>query len=421
MTNISLKIENIAELITVAGPDEKRCGKAQGEIERIRDAIVLVEGEKIVYAGSVKEAPKYELNADATVIDATGKTVTPGLIDSHTHLVHGGSRENELNKKLHGASYLDILRAGGGIMYTLKKTKEMSEDELYNQALKSVDRLMSYGVTTVEAKTGYGIDSIETEFKQLNVADRIDKNHPIDVIHTFMGAHAVPEEYKENPAKFIDIIIEEYLPRFAEDGRVKFCDVFCEDSVFNAEDSKRLLLAAKEHGLIPKIHADEIAEIGGTKVAGEVGAISAEHLIKCTEEGIAHLKSGDVIANLLPGTSFNMGDHIFAPARAMIENGVAVAISTDYNPGSCPTENIQLCMYLACLNMKMTPEEVLVGVTINAAAALGLEKEKGSLMPGKRADIAIFDAPNLDYILYHFGINHTDKVIKDGKLVYEAV
>lgn len=420
MTKISLKIENISELITVAGKNEKRRGKLQGEIERIKDGLVLVDGDKIVYAGDKSGAPDYELTSDAVVIDATGKTVTPGLIDSHTHLVHGGSREHELNQKLHGVPYLDILAQGGGIMYTLKKTKEMSEDDLYKQALKSVNELMSYGVTTVEAKTGYGIDDFDTEMKQLNVADRIDKNHPVDIVHTFMAAHAVPKKYKDNPEEFIDIVINDYLPKIEKDGRAEFCDVFCEQGVFNAEESKKLLLAAKKHGLIPKIHADEIVELGGTTTAADVGAISAEHLIKCSSKGVKELHRGDVIANLLPGTSFNMGDGIFAPAREMIDNDVAIALSTDYNPGSCPTENIQLCMYLACLNMKMTPEEVLVGVTINAAAALNRADKIGSLMEGKIADIAIFDAPNLDYLVYHFGINHTDQVIKKGKVVYKC-
>lgn len=420
MDKITLVIQHIGELITVAGPDEKRCGKAQGDIEKIHQGMVLVSGERIVYAGAEKDAPKYELAEGATVIDATGKTVTPGFIDSHTHLVHAGSRENELEMKLKGVPYLDILAQGGGIMSTLKATKEATVEEMFQQSKKSIERLMSYGVTTVECKTGYGIDSFETEMKQIEVADRLDKSLPMDIVHTFMAAHAVPKEYKDCPEKFTDIIIRDYLPKVVEDGRCTFCDVFCEEGVFSAKESKRLLLAAKEMGLTPKIHADEIVPIGGSVVAGEVGCISAEHLIAIEPEGIAALKKGDVIADLLPGTSFNMGDHKFAPARELIKEGVAVALSTDYNPGSCPTENLQLCMYFACLNMRMTPEETLVGVTINAAAALGLEKEKGSLMPGKLADIAIFDAPNLNYILYHFGINHTDQVIKNGTVVYQS-
>lgn len=419
MNKVTLVIKNISELITVSGENAPRKGKKQGEIEKIHDGLVLVSGDKILYAGEKDKAPEYD-ETDAEVIDATGKTVTPGLIDSHTHLVHGGSRENELDMKLNGVTYLEILERGGGIMSTLKKTKEMSEDELYEQTKKSVERLISYGVTTIEAKTGYGIDDFDTEMKQLNVADRIDKNLPVDIVKTFMAAHAVPEKYKENPGEFIDIVINDYLPKIEKDGRCKFCDVFCEKGVFNAEDSKRLLEAAKKHGLIPKIHADEIEEIGGTKTARDVKAITAEHLIKCSEKGVNELKEGGVIANLLPGTSFNMGDGIFAPARLMIEKEVPVAISTDYNPGSCPTENIQLCMYLACLNMKMTPQEVLVGVTINAACAINEQDTKGSLMEGKLADITIFDAPNINYVLYHFGVNHTDKVIKNGKVIYES-
>lgn len=420
MTKVTLAIENISELITVAGENAPRMGKAQGEIEKIKDGVVLVSGDKILYAGDKKNTPKYEKSDDFVLIDGTGKTVTPGLIDSHTHLVHGGSRENELDMKLNGVTYLEILERGGGIMSTLRQTKEMSEDELFEQAKKSVERLISYGVTTIEAKTGYGIDDFNTEMKQLNVADRLGKELPVDIVKTFMAAHAIPEKYKSNPGEFIDIVINDYLPKIEADGRCNFCDVFCEKGVFNAEDSKRLLEAAKKHGLTPKIHADEIEEIGGTKTAADVRAISAEHLIKCSEKGVDELKEGGVIANLLPGTSFNMGDGIFAPARLMIKKGVPVAISTDYNPGSCPTENIQLCMYLACLNMKMTPAEALVGVTINAACAIDEQDKKGSLMEGKLADITIFDAPNINYVLYHFGVNHTDKVIKNGKVVYES-
>lgn len=416
---VTLVIKNIGELITVEGKDEKRKGKEQGNLTKIKNGIVLVEGEKIVYAGEEKNAPSYEVDNETVVIDATNKTVTPGLIDSHTHLVHGGSRENELEMKLKGKTYLEILAQGGGIMSTLEKTKNMSEEELYNQAKKSALRLLSYGVTTIEAKTGYGISSFETEMKQLNVQCRLNKDLDVDIVNTFMGAHAIPKEYKSDPDKFTDIIINDYLPKIKEDGRCKFCDVFCEEGVFTPEQSKRILEKAKELGMIPKIHADEIVALGGTKVAKEIGAISAEHLIKITDEGIQDLKEGDVIANLLPGTSMNMGDYIFAPGRKIVDNDVAVAISTDYNPGSCPTENIQLCMYYACLNMKMTPEEVLTGVTINAACAIGEEDKKGSLMPGKLADITIFDAPNLNYIIYHFGINHTDTVIKNGKVVYK--
>lgn len=413
----TLILRDIAELITVAGPDEKRCGKAQGELQKISEGLVLVEGDVIVYAGPEDQAPEYTPSEGCTIIDCAGKTVTPGLIDSHTHLVHAGSRENELEMKLKGVGYLDILAQGGGIMSTLRATQSASVDDLYRQAKKSVERMIAHGVTTIEAKTGYGIDDFATEMRQIEAADRIARELPVDIVHTFMAAHAVPKAYRGNGDAFIDRVIETYLPRIFEDGRVKFCDVFCEEGVFTAEQSKKLLMAAKSGGLIPKIHADEIRAIGGTDVANKVGAISAEHLIRCTDEGIQSLKEGGVIANLLPGTSMNMGDYIFAPARKMIDAGVAVAISTDYNPGSCPTENIQLCMYFACLNMRMTPEETLVGVTINAAAALGLERKIGSLMPGKQADITVFDAPNLNYILYHFGINHTDTVIKRGKPV----
>lgn len=390
-----------------------------GDIGLINDGIVAIKGDKIIYVGKGELPSDIETHENTIFLDGKGKTVTPGLVDSHTHLVHGGSREHELSMKLKGAKYLDILEAGGGIHSTVKATKEASFGQLYDKAKKSLDIMLGFGVTTVEAKSGYGLEDFDTEIKQMEVANKLNEDHYVDIVSTFMGAHAIPPKYKDNPRAFIDIIIKEMIPQVADEKLAKFCDVFCEKGVFSVEESREILEAAIKHGLLPKVHADEIEPMGGAELAAEVGCVSADHLVAASEKGIRMMAEKGVIANLLPGTSFNLQSGKFAQARRMIEQGVPVALSTDYNPGSCPTENIQLVMSFASIIMKMTPEEVITAATINGAASVGLEEEIGSIEVGKKADIVIFDAPNLDYIIYHFGINHTDKVIKRGKLAFE--
>lgn len=415
----SLVIENIDHLITLAGENRARFGKGQREIGLVKGGVLALDGDRILYVGQGKLPATIQTDENTLFIDGRGKLVTPGLIDCHTHLVHGGSREHEFKLKLEGVDYLDILAAGGGIHSTVTATRKASFEELYQQARKSIDRMLSFGVTTVEAKSGYGIGDFKTEVKQMEVAHKLNATHPVDVVSTFMGAHAVPKEYAQKADAFVDVILEEMLPFVAEKKLAVFNDVFCEEGVFTVDQSRKILLAGKKWGLIPKLHADEIVQLGGGELAAEVGCISAEHLMAVSDQGIRDLAEKKVVAVLLPGTSFNLQKGTAAPARKMVDQGVPVALSTDYNPGSCPSENLQFMMSLGCLLLKMTPEEVMTAVTINAAAALGLEDEKGSLCVGKKADIAIFDVPNLDYMLYHFGINHTDKVIKNGKIVFE--
>lgn len=415
----TLVIKNIQNLITIKGENGPRRGAMQKEIGLIQDGIIAVKDDKIIFVGKDRLPDNIEIDNNTTIIDGRGKTVTPGLIDPHTHLVHGGSREHEFAMKLEGKGYLEILASGGGIHSTARATEKASFEDLYKQAEKSLNIMMSYGVTTVEAKSGYGIGSFETELKQIQVANKLNEDHPLDIVSTFMGAHAVPEEYKWNSDDFVDILINEQIPYIAEKRLAKFCDVFCEEGVFSVEQSRRILNAAKKNGLIPKVHADEIVSLGGAELAAEVGCISAEHLIGASDQGIRDMAEKGTIAVLLPGTSFNLQKGTAAPARKMIEENVPVAISTDYNPGSCPSENMQLMMTLASLTLKMQPNEVIVAATINAAAALGLEDKIGSLEVGKDADIAIFDVPNLDYMIYHFGINHTETAIKQGKVVYQ--
>ncbi|MBU5426399.1 imidazolonepropionase [Tissierella pigra] len=414
----TLIIKNIDNLITLKGENKARVKEELKDIGLIKNGIIALNKDKILYVGEGELPSDITLDESTIILDGTGKTVTPGLVDSHTHLVHGGSRENELAMKLKGIPYLDILAAGGGIHSTVKATKNASFEELYNQAKKSLNTMLSFGVTTVEAKSGYGIDDFETEIKQLEVAKHLNEDHPVDIISTFMGAHAIPNAYKDNSDEFVDIIINDMIPKVAQKKLAKFCDVFCEEGVFTIEQSKKILLAAREYGMGLKLHADEIKPLGGAELAAEIGCISADHLIAASDNGIKEMAKNGVIANLLPGTSFNLQTGNFAKARKMIEEGVPVSLSTDYNPGSCPTENIQLIMSFGALIMKLTPEEIITSVTINGAASLGLEEKIGSLESGKQGDLVIFDSPNLEYILYHFGINHVDKVVKKGEIVY---
>lgn len=402
-------VKNIGALVTPLGNAAHK-GIHQGEVETIHNAWILAE------EGIIKEIGTGEFSgAVDEVIDAEGKLVTPGLVDSHTHLIFGGWRNNEMERKLKGVSYLDILASGGGIHSTVRATREASSDELVNRGKEALDEMLSYGTTSCEAKSGYGLDT-ETEIKQLEVIRKLSETQPVDLVATFLGAHALPKEYADNREGYIDLLCNEIIPMVAEEKLAEFCDVFCEEGVFTAEESCRILLKGQEYGLKSKIHADEIYPIGGSQVAGKIGAVSAEHLIVCNDEGIEALSRGNTIACLLPATShyLNAG---YAPARKMIENNVAVALATDYNPGTCPCLNLQLVMTLGCLKYRMTPEEVLNAVTINGAVAIGRADVIGSLEEGKQADMVIWNARELSYICYRMGSNLADKVIKKGKIV----
>lgn len=407
-----LIIKNIGKLATCKS-DETKSKKDMSNIEMIEDAYISIKDGKFISIGS-KDDYHSMIDEKTEVVDANGLLVTPGLIDSHTHLVHGGSRENEFYKKLLGVSYIDILKQGGGILSTVNATKISTKEELYDKAKKSLDRILEFGVTTVEAKSGYGLE-LDTEIKQLEVAKELDNDHPIDLVHTYLGAHAIPLEYRENHDEFIFKILED-MKKIKELDLAEFCDVFCEDSVFSIEESELILKKAKECGYKLKIHADEIVSLGGAELSAKLGCISADHLMAASEDGIKMMAKENVVANILPATSFNLNKS-YANARKMIDLGVRVAISSDYNPGSCPSENLQFAMQLGCLGLKMTPNEVLNAVTINASYCIDRQYEIGSIEVGKRADFVIFDSPNIEYLMYHFGINHVDRVYKDGKLV----
>ncbi|MGL6107671.1 imidazolonepropionase [Romboutsia sp.] len=413
---IDLIIKNIGKLATMRGSNSPRIGQDMNKIEIIENAYVAIRDGIIVEIGTGKDYENIVSN-DTKIENANGLLVTPGLIDAHTHLVHGGSRENEFSKKLQGIPYIEILKQGGGILSTVKSTKEASEDELYNKARKSLDRMLEFGVTTVESKSGYGLE-LDTEIKQLKVAKKLSEEHPVDLVHTFLGAHAIPMEYKNNSKAFVDIVVKEMLPKVKELELAEFCDVFCEEGVFSIEEGEYILSSAKNMGYKLKIHADEIVSLGGAELSAKLGCISSDHLMAASEDGLKMMAENNVVANILPGTSFNLNKN-YANARKMIELNVAVALSSDYNPGSCPSENLQFAMQLGCLGLKMTPNEVLNAVTINAAYAIDRQDEIGSIEVGKKADLIIFDAPNVEYLMYHFGINHVDRVYKNGVLVVD--
>lgn len=408
-----LLIKNIGTLQTPVGCF-RHAGKKQGENQKLHNAAVLIDGGAIRSITAEGKLPQGAERAER-VIDAEGRLVTPGLIDCHTHMVFGGYRQGEIPLKLRGAGYLDILRAGGGILDTVKKTRAASEKALFEKSMGFLDEMLDLGVTAVESKSGYGLD-LENELKQLRVNQRLNSAHPVDVVSTFLGAHAVPEEYKGREDAYISLLIDQVLPAVSAGKLADFCDVFCEEGVFDVPQSRRLLLAAQAMGMKARIHADEIEAIGGAELAGEIGAVSAEHLIATSEAGMAAMAAGGVIADLLPATSFYL-NKTFAPARRMIELGIPVAIASDFNPGSCPSLNLQLAMNMGYLKYRMTPEEVLTAVTVNAACSLGLADRLGTLEEGKEADLVIWDAPDMEMLVYRFGSNLTKAVIKNGEVV----
>ncbi|MEK3952265.1 imidazolonepropionase [Psychrobacillus sp. FSL K6-1464] len=408
-------IKHASQLVTLASEHRgPRTKEAMSELSIIEDGSIWLENEIIQAIGTTDELQiKYTDRIDsAEIIDASGKLVTPGLVDPHTHVVYGGSREREFELRLEGATYMDIMNAGGGIHATSRMTSEATEEEIFVQTVKRLDSFLAHGVTSIEGKSGYGLN-LETEIKQLRVMRRLQQEHPIDIVPTFMGAHAVPSDFKGKEDQYVDLVVNEMLPRVAHDKLAKFNDVFCEVGVFTPEQSKRILEAGKTLGLTPKIHADEIESYGGAELAAEVGAISAEHLLKVSDMGIAAMAKKGVIACLLPATALYLRETA-ARGREMIDAGVPVAISTDCNPGSSPTTSMPLVMNLACISMRLTPAESLCAATYNAACAIAIEDKVGSLEVGKQADIVLWNVSNYQQLQYLFGVNHVNSVWKKG-------
>ena len=417
MSYADLLIHSADRMVTMKGYSERpACGESMSDIGLIEDGAVAMREGKIVAVGTTVEVQAGGwVGPDTVQISAKGRVVTPGFVDPHTHVLYAGSRENELSLKLKGVPYLEILKQGGGIHSTVRSTKQATDEEIKAQTSRRLGTMLSLGTTTVEVKSGYGLTSDE-ELRALRLIKELDREQVIDLVPTFMGAHAVPSEYSEGA--FTDYIIEEMLPQVAAEGLAEFCDVFCEPGVFSVDSSERILVKAKELKLKLKMHADELDSAGGAELAAKLGVISADHLLQASDEGIAALAKQGVIAVLLPATSFNLAKNSYARAREMIRAGVPLALATDSNPGSSPTESMPLVLTLACLYLRLTPEEAIMAATINAAHAIGRADQVGSLEVGKEGDVLILDIPNLNYLPYHFGNNPVGKVIKRGKIVW---
>ena len=397
------------EILTLEGPEEPRKGKWTSELGIIEDGAIAMDGGEISMVGKASKIG----NSAHKIIDWKGLAM-PGFVDPHTHAVFSGSREDELKMKIEGKSYLEILKAGGGILRTVNATRKASFEDLLEETKKRADTMLLYGTTTAEMKSGYGLD-FDTEIKMLEVIKKLDETHPIDIAPTFLGAHALPPEFKDSD-DYIDFLIDDVMPVIEREKLARFADIFCEKGVFDAEQSRRYLSAAKKHGMMPKIHADEIENLGGVRVGAEVGAISAEHLVRTSDEEIELMAEKGMIADLLPGTPHMLLSNEYAPARKFIEKGVPVALATDLNP-NCWTESVQMIINLASMRMRMSPEEAIVSSTINAAYSIGMGDDVGSLEAGKKADIILLDVPNYMHIPYHFGVNLVNTVIKEGKVV----
>jgi imidazolonepropionase len=395
-----------------------RLGQDMNELAIIKDGAVAVKDDKIIFVGSTDELmSKYDFGNIPTKIDTTNKLVTPGFIDPHTHIIFDGTRENELSMKLNGKSYIEILKEGGGILKTVRETRKASLAKLVENGKKILDRMMLYGTTTVEIKSGYGLN-VETEIKQLEAIQILNEEHSLDLIPTFLGAHAVPPEYENKTDKYVELVVSEMIPQIAKEKLAEFCDVFCEKGIFSVKQTRKILQTAIRYGLKPQIHIDEIVDTNGALLASELRAIQAGHLLKSNDEGLKAMAKVGVIATLLPGTPFCLMIDEYAPARKMIDLGIPIAIATDLNP-NCWTESMQIVITLACYHMKLTPEEALTAATINSACAVDRQDELGSLEIGKKADLLVFDVPNYNFLPYHFGVNLITKVIKNGEIVVD--
>lgn len=384
-----------------------------GDILHVQNAVIVADDGVIVYAGDEAEMPALSDDADQEIaLDAAGRAVIPGFVDSHTHLIFGGYRPEEFSWRLKGDTYMSIMERGGGIQSTVNATRGMSVEEMASKALWFLDRMLEMGVTTVEAKSGYGLDK-ETELRMLEALRLLaeDEENKVDIVPTFLGAHAVPAEYKGRTGEYVDFLIREVLPEASR--LAEFFDIFTEKNVFEIEDSRRMLQAAADSGMKLKLHADEIVQLGGAELAAECRAVSADHLLHVSDAGIKAMAEAGTVATLLPLTAFALKEE-YAPARKFIDAGCAVALATDLNPGSCFSGSIPLTIALACIYMKMSVSETLTALTLNGAAAVDRADSIGSIEPGKRADILILHFDTLDTLPYYVGMNCVDKVIKNG-------
>ncbi|MDL5363133.1 imidazolonepropionase [Halalkalicoccus sp. NIPERK01] len=405
MTELTTIVHDASEIVVGPGTD--------APLERYENAAIAVTDGRVAAVGPTGEiTDEYPVENATHAIDANGRSVIPGFVDSHTHALFAGDRSDEFAAKLGGERYQEILAEGGGILRTVRAVREASDDELLANVLSHLDTMLAHGTTTVEIKSGYGLDT-ETELRMLDVIRRAGESHPVDVVPTFMGAHAVPEETDADA--YTDRVIDEQLPAVADQGVAEFCDVFCEEDVFSVEQSRRVLEAGLEHGLTPKVHAEEFVRLGGAQLAAEVGATSADHLLHANEDDRAALAEAGVTPVLLPGTALSLGAD-YADARAFLDDGGWVAVATDFNP-NCYSQSMGFAIALACVGMKMTPAEALIAGTHGGARALDRTDKAGTLREGMPADVAIVDAPSHVHVPYNFGVNTVETVLKGGEPV----
>lgn len=412
---MNLFISNISQLLTVASHGKPaKHGPEMRDVGLLRDAAVLCRDGKIAWAGPMAEW-RGALPDEVATFDAAGMVVLPGFVDSHTHMMFAGSRENEFALRCQGATYREIAESGGGILSTVRCVRAATKKELKRSTVRYLTDMMRYGTTTVEIKSGYGL-SLDDEVKMLEAINELADEEMMTVVPTFLGAHAVPFEYAGRRAEYVKLVVETMLPYVGKKKLAAFCDVFCEKGYFELDESEKILREGKRWGMAVKIHAEELTALGGAELAARLGAVSADHLECVSESGITALRDGGVVATLLPGVSFNLKS-AYAPARRMIDQGMAVAIASDFNPGSCMSYSMPMMMTIACTQMRMSPEEALSAATLNGAAALGLSATHGSVEVGKAADLLIADVPDYRFLAYHYGSNHIRRTVKNGTLL----
>lgn len=404
----TLVLDEISTLVSCRSPQGRRAGEEMGDIGVLRNAQVVIDNGSIVHVGSAGR----QIPGNARVMNCSGKTVLPGFVDSHTHIVHAGDRSDEFRRRLRGVTYQEIAAEGGGILNTMRAVRTSDVEQLVSFSRPLVQSAFAHGSTTIEAKSGYGLE-LRSELHLLEAIAALDAEGPASLVPTFMAAHDVPPEYRDDRAMYMQSIIEDMIPRVADRSLARFCDVFTDTGYFTVEESERILIAAANAGLALKAHADELSNIGAAEMSARLGAVSADHLLCISDEGIRQMKTAGTVATLLPGTAFFLGLP-YAPARRMISEGMVVALATDCNPGSNLCENMQMTLALACMGMRMTIEEAITAATINGAAALRMSDSIGSIEVGKDADLVIFNVPDYPAIVYHYGVNQVEVVIKQG-------
>jgi imidazolonepropionase len=417
--SIPTLISGASQILTLRGRGPRR-GAALANVGILKNAAVLIADGLIAAVGSRAQVEAHPMASGAQQLNATGRVVLPGFVDSHTHLIHAASRANEYQLRITGASYEEIAKRGGGILNSVSKLRAATSDTLKQRAHLALKQFAAYGTTTVEAKSGYGLDLV-SELKILELHKELSAEQPLDIVSTFLGAHVIPAEFrtqKSGVKKYLSSLIDKFIPEIASQKLAEFCDVFCERGAFNLAQSKQILEAGKRYGLRPRIHAEQLSRTGGTQLAVKLGAASCDHLEKINRADIRALAKSKTTATLLPGCDFHLGLKQYAPARELIDAGAIVALATDYNPGTSPTVSMSMILSLACTQLRMTPAEAITAATINSAYSLGREKQIGSLEVGKLADISIFDVDDYREIPYYFGMNTCHTTIKRGQIVY---